>query len=128
MNITGLDHIVFTVRDMERSCDFYRRILGMEVVTFGDDRRALTFGDQKINLHQAGNEITPNARAAAPGTADVCFVTDTPIDDVLATLAEFLVEIERGPMPQTGARGAMTSVYFRDPDENLIEIARYDDK
>ena len=83
---------------------------------------------QKINLHQAGNEITPNARAAGPGTADVCFVTDTPIDDVLATLGEFLVEIELGPMPQTGARGAMTSVYFRDPDENLVEIARYDDE
>jgi catechol 2,3-dioxygenase-like lactoylglutathione lyase family enzyme len=127
MNITGLDHIVFTVRDMERTCDFYRRILGMTVVTFGEDRRALTFGNQKINLHQAGDEITPNARAAGPGTADVCFVTDTPIDDVLATLAEFLVEIEMGPMPQTGARGAMTSIYFRDPDENLIEIARYDD-
>lgn len=126
MNITGLDHIVLTVRDMERTCDFYRRILGMDVAIFGEDRRALTFGNQKINLHQAGAEITPNARAAAPGTADVCFVTDTPIPDVMATLAEFLVEIEMGPIPQTGARGAMTSVYFRDPDENLIEIARYE--
>ena len=126
MRITGIDHIVFTVRDMERTCDFYRRLLGMEVALFEGGRRALTFGNQKINLHQAGAEITPNARSAAPGTADICFVTDTPIDEVMATLAEFLVDIEIGPIPQSGARGAMTSVYFRDPDENLVEIARYD--
>jgi catechol 2,3-dioxygenase-like lactoylglutathione lyase family enzyme len=127
MNITGIDHIVFTVRDIERTCDFYRRILGMEVVLFEGDRRALTFGNQKINLHRAGAEITPNARAAAPGTADICFITDTPIDAVVATLGEFLVPLEIGPIPQNGARGPMTSVYFRDPDENLIEIARYDE-
>lgn len=126
MKITGLDHLVLTVRDMERSCDFYRRILGMDVAIFGEDRRALTFGQQKINLHQAGAELKPNAHAAAPGTGDLCFITDTPIEEVVATLQEFLVPIEKGPIPQTGARGAMTSVYFRDPDENLIEIANYD--
>ena len=126
MKIIGLDHMVLTVRDMERTCDFYRRILGMEVTVFEGDRRALAFGNQKINLHQAGAEITPNARAAAPGTGDLCFITETPIDEVVATLGEFLVPIEVGPIPQNGAQGPMTSVYFRDPDENLIEIARYD--
>lgn len=126
MRITGLDHMVLTVRDMERTCDFYRRILGMDIAIFEGGRRALTFGTQKINLHQAGAEITPNARAAAPGTGDLCFITETPIDDVIATLNEYLVPVEVGPIPQTGARGPMTSVYFRDPDENLIEIAKYD--
>ena len=126
MNIIGLDHMVLTVRDMERTCDFYRRILGMEIAEFGEGRRALKFGTQKINLHQAGAEITPNARAAAPGTGDLCFITETPLDDVIATLNEYLVPIEVGQIAQSGAQGAMTSVYFRDPDENLIEIAKYD--
>lgn len=127
MHITGLDHVVLTVADMERTCDFYRRVLGLEVVVFGEGRRALQCGGQKINLHQAGAEIRPNAPAAQPGTGDLCFVTDTPIAEVIATLAEYLVEVELGPVPQTGARGAMTSVYFRDPDGNLVEVARYDD-
>jgi catechol 2,3-dioxygenase-like lactoylglutathione lyase family enzyme len=127
MRITGLDHIVLTVGDIERTCDFYRRVLGMEVVLFDGNRRALAFAEQKINLHQAGAEVKPNARAAAPGTADICFVTETPIAEVVDTLATYLVEVELGPVPQTGARGPMTSVYFRDPDGNLIEIARYDD-
>ncbi len=126
MKITGLDHMVLTVRDIERTCDFYRRILGIEVALFGEGRRALTFGNQKINLHQAGAEITPNARAAAPGSGDLCLITETPLEDVIATLNEYLVPIEVGPIAQTGAQGPMTSVYFRDPDDNLIEIARYD--
>lgn len=127
MKITGLDHIVLTVRDMERTCDFYRRVLGMDVTLFGEGRRALTFGHQKINLHEVGAEFAPNARAAAAGTGDLCFVTETPIEEVVETLNEFLVPIELGPVPRTGARGAITSVYCRDPDENLIEIAKYDD-
>ena len=126
MHITGLDHIVLTVADLERTCDFYRRVLGLEVVVFGEGRRALRFGDQKINLHQAGAEIMPNAPAAGPGTGDICFTTDTPIAEVVATLDSFLVEVELGPVAQTGARGPMTSVYFRDPDGNLVEVARYD--
>ena len=127
MKITGLDHLVLTVRDLERTCDFYRRILGMGVIVFGEGRRALTFGNQKINLHQAGREFKPNAEAAAPGTGDLCFVTETPIDEVVATLNEFLVPIELGPVPRTGARGNITSVYCRDPDQNLIEISRYEE-
>ena len=127
MKITGLDHIVLTVRDLERTCDFYRRVLGMDVAIFGEGRRALTFGAQKINLHQVGAEYEPNARAAAAGTGDLCFVTESAIEEVIDTLNEYLVPVELGPVPRTGARGAITSVYFRDPDENLIEIAKYDD-
>ena len=126
VRVSGIDHIVLTVADMERTCDFYRRILGMEVVLFDGGRRALTFGDQKINLHQQGAEVKPNARTAAPGTADICFVTDSPMESVVATLDHVLVPVEVGPVPQTGARGAMTSVYIRDPDGNLVEVARYD--
>ena len=125
MTITGLDHIVLTVADMERSCDFYRKVLGLEVTLFEGGRRALSFGQQKINLHQAGAEIKPNAASAAPGSGDLCFVTDTPIDEVVETLALYLVDIVHGPVAQNGARGAMRSVYFRDPDGNLIEVANY---
>jgi catechol 2,3-dioxygenase-like lactoylglutathione lyase family enzyme len=117
--------MVLTVGDMERSCDFYRKVLGLEVAIFAGGRRALTFGSQKINLHQAGEEITPNAPAAAPGTGDICFVTETPIDEVVETLNTYLVEIVHGPTPQNGARGPMRSVYFRDPDGNLVEVANY---
>ena len=125
MKITGLDQMVLTVGDMERSCDFYRKVLGLDVAIFEGGRRALTFGRQKINLHQAGEEIKPNAPAAAPGTGDICFVTETPIDEVVETLNIFLVEIVHGPVPQNGACGAMRSVYFRDPDGNLVEVANY---
>ena len=125
MIITGLDHIVLTVADMERTCDFYRKVLELEVTVFEDGRRALAFGQQKINLHQAGAEIKPNAASAAPGTGDLCFVTDTPIDEVAEALALFLVDIVHGPVAQNGARGPMRSIYFRDPDGNLIEVANY---
>jgi catechol 2,3-dioxygenase-like lactoylglutathione lyase family enzyme len=125
MKIIGLDHMVLTVGDMERSCDFYRKVLGLEIAIFEGGRRALTFGSQKINLHQAGEEIKPNAPAAQPGTGDLCFVTETPIDEVVETLNTFLVEIVLGPTAQNGARGPMRSVYFRDPDGNLVEVANY---
>ena len=121
--IDSLDHIVFTVRDIEATLAFYRDVLGMKPVTFADGRRALHFGVQKINLHVAGREFEPKAKAATPGSADVCFLTSTPIERVVETLRDKRIPIVEGPVPKTGAQGSLLSVYVRDPDENLIEIA-----
>ena len=123
--ITGLDHLVLTVADLDRTADFYQRVLGMRAVTFGGGRRALEFGPSKINLHQAGQEITPHAAHPVPGSADLCLVTTTPPDEIIAHFRAQGVPVEEGPVPRTGARGPITSVYFRDPDGNLVEIASY---
>ncbi len=127
IRIDRLDHLVLTVRDVAATCDFYARVLGMEVVTFGEGRKALAFGRQKINLHQQGKEIEPKAAVALPGTADLCLIaTETP-QAVLAHLRACGVPVLDGPVPRTGATGRITSVYFRDPDENLIEVSSYDE-
>jgi catechol 2,3-dioxygenase-like lactoylglutathione lyase family enzyme len=123
--ITGLDHLVLTVADMEETARFYQRVLGMRPVTFGAGRRALEFGTSKINLHQAGAEIAPHAARPVPGSADLCLITTTPPGQVLAHLSAERVPVEDGPVPRTGARGPITSVYVRDLDGNLIEIASY---
>lgn len=120
--IGSIDHLVFTVRDIEATCDFYRRVLGMEVVAFGEGRKALRFGNQKINLHQAGREFEPKAEAPTPGSQDVCFMADAPLKDVVRHLEACGVPIEEGPVGRTGAAGPIRSVYFRDPDGNLIEV------
>jgi catechol 2,3-dioxygenase-like lactoylglutathione lyase family enzyme len=120
-----LDHLVLTVRDMEATCRFYESVLGMGRVTFGEGRQALCFGRQKINLHQAGKEFEPKAGRPTPGSADLCFVAATPLDQVIARLDERGVEVLEGPVERTGAVGRIESVYFRDPDGNLIEVARY---
>lgn len=125
MKITALDHLVLTVADVKRTVDFYTRVLGMEEVTFGENRKALLFGRQKINLHQRGAEVLPNAQHAACGTADLCLLTDTPLEDVLQTLDRHGVKPISGIVPRTGAVGAIQSVYLRDPDGNLLEISRY---
>ena len=125
MKIDAIDHIVLTVVDVERTCAFYARVLGMEVVTFGADRRALAFGSQKINLHAVGAELEPRAPNAMPGTGDLCLITATPMPRVLAHLAACSVEVLQGPVPRTGARGPILSVYFRDPDGNLVEVSNY---
>ena len=125
MNINRLDHLVLTVADIAKTVDFYTRVLGMEHVRFGDDREALWFGTSKINLHQAGHEFEPKARVAAPGTADLCLIVDQPVDEVVAELALAGVPIEDGPVDRTGAMGAITSVYLRDPDGNLLELSNY---
>ena len=125
VGITGLDHLVLTVTDLDRSIGFYQRVLGMRPVTFGAGRRALVFGTSKINLHQAGREIAPHAARPTPGSADLCLITTAPPDQVLAHLEAELVAVEEGPVPRTGARGPITSVYVLDPDANLIEIASY---
>lgn len=125
MKISSLDHLVFTVRDIDVTCAFYERVLGMEVVSFGQGRKALSFGSQKFNLHQAGKEFEPKADKPTPGAIDVCLLTNTPIADVIQHLQEQAVAITEGPVQRTGARGPIMSVYFRDPDFNLIEVANH---
>lgn len=123
--IERIDHLVITATDPEATAQFYHRALGMEIVRFDGARLALRFGDQKINLHQQGKEIKPNAPNAQPGTIDLCFVTRTPLREVMDHLRAQGVELVHGPVRQTGALGPMDSVYIRDPDGNLIEIAVY---
>jgi catechol 2,3-dioxygenase-like lactoylglutathione lyase family enzyme len=124
--IEHLDHLVLTVSDVEVTCAFYADVLGMRPVTFGNGRRALEFGRQKINLHPVQTPIAPHARQPMPGSADLCFVATKPLDEVLAHLREKEVPVLEGPVPRTGAQGPITSVYFRDPDGNLIEVSRYE--
>jgi catechol 2,3-dioxygenase-like lactoylglutathione lyase family enzyme len=123
MQIDSLDHLVLTVADIDASCVFYQRVLGMEVLTFGAGRKALAFGQQKINLHQAGHEFEPKAHQPTPGSADLCFLTSVPLAQVQAHLAAQGVTVSEGPVQRTGAQGPILSVYFRDPDFNLIEVS-----
>jgi catechol 2,3-dioxygenase-like lactoylglutathione lyase family enzyme len=123
--IDRIDHVVITAFDLERTIDFYSRVMGMEPVTFAGGRRALAFGRQKINLHQAGREFEPKALKPTPGSMDLCFITETPLEDVIAHLKSQGVAIAEGPVPKSGALGPMSSVYFRDPDGNLIEVSNY---
>lgn len=123
MNITQLDHLVLTVRDIDASCRSYADILGMEVITFGDNRKALRFGKQKINLHQLDREFEPKAAVPTAGSADLCFLTETPLDDIILHLGDFGTMVLEGPVVRTGANGPIISIYIRDPDNNLIEIA-----
>lgn len=126
ISINRLDHLVLTVADIEATCAFYTGVLGMEVVTFGEGRKALSFGAQKINLHQAGKEFEPKSQHPTPGSADLCFISDTPLDAVAVHLEACGVAIEEGIVPRTGATGPIQSIYIRDPDQNLIEISTYD--
>lgn len=123
MKISNLDHLVLTVKDIDKTVAFYTSVLGMDSISFGQGRRALVFGQQKINLHQWGNEFVPKAQQPTPGSADLCFLTTTPLTEVIAHLAHFKVHIIEGPVSRTGATGSLLSVYFRDPDGNLLEIA-----
>jgi catechol 2,3-dioxygenase-like lactoylglutathione lyase family enzyme len=125
MQIDRIDHLVLTVADVEATVDFYTRVLGLRAETFDGGRRALVFGRQKINLHQVGREFSPRAAHATAGSGDFCLITETPLDQVQAELAAAGVEVEVGPVPKVGALGPMQSVYVRDPDANLVEIAVY---
>lgn len=125
MKIGSLDHLVLTVADVDASCAFYERVLGMRAVTFGAGRKALVFGSQKINLHPHRREFEPKAERPTPGSADLCFVSVTPLAEVIAHLRACHVEVLEGPVPRTGACGPIMSVYFRDPDRNLIEVCNY---
>ncbi len=125
MKIERLDHLVLTVASIEHTCEFYQRVLGFEVITFLGDRRALKFGQQKINLHQVGSEIDPKALVPTAGSGDLCLIASTPIQQVVKELEAANVAIELGPVERTGAVGKILSVYLRDPDQNLIEISNY---
>lgn len=127
VRVDRLDHLVLTVADLDASVAFYQTVLGMRKVTFGEGRVALTFGAQKINLHETGNEFEPKARHVQAGSADLCFIIDTPLSEAIEHLERCHVEIIDGPVARTGATGKIVSVYFRDPDGNLIEISNYSD-
>jgi len=125
MKINRLDHLVLTVKDIDATCAFYHDILGMGIETFQQNRKALKFGIQKINLHQYGQEIDPKAINPTPGSGDLCFISDTPLAEVIEILKNKEVVIEIGPVERTGATGKILSVYIRDPDQNLVEISNY---
>jgi catechol 2,3-dioxygenase-like lactoylglutathione lyase family enzyme len=127
MKIDSIDHVVFTVKDIDTTCEFYAKALGMEVVSFSENRKALSFGSQKINLQQLGRESTLIADKPTSGSADVCFVTSVPVSDVIAHLKSCGVNLIAGPVQRNGARGQMMSIYFRDPDMNLIEVSNYNE-
>jgi catechol 2,3-dioxygenase-like lactoylglutathione lyase family enzyme len=126
MKIERLDHWVLTVRDIDATVAFYERVLGMQPLTFGHGRRALAFGQQKINLHPAEAPLRPHAAQPTPGSGDLCLITRAPIEEVITELGNAGVAVEEGPVPRTGALGPITSVYFRDPDGNLIEVSHYE--
>jgi catechol 2,3-dioxygenase-like lactoylglutathione lyase family enzyme len=123
--ITGIDHFVLTVRSVDDTCAFYRRVLGFERVDAPNLPTALLFGTQKINVHEAGHTFEPKAKAPAPGSADFCLVAGCPLSEICDRLAANGVAIEVGPVERIGARGPMISVYFRDPDGNLVEVSDY---
>lgn len=123
MKILGLDHLVLTVADVEATCRFYERVIGMKPVTFGEGRRALRFGEQKINLHPRDASFPLKAAHPTPGSADLCLLTSATPEEVVARLRECGVEILGGPVERTGATGSIVSVYFRDPDGNMIEVS-----
>lgn len=125
MEILRIDHIVLTVTDMQRTVEFYCRALGMEKEVFENGRVALHFGEQKINLHQAEREFEPKAKRPTPGSADLCFITASSLEEAMEEIRAWEIPIEEGPVDRIGAAGPMRSFYFRDPDGNLIEVARY---
>ncbi len=123
MNVDRLDHLVLTVKDIAASCAFYTDVLGMEEVTFGAGRKALRFGNQKINLHEQGKEIPPAAKHPIPGSADLCFLTSVPLPEVIEHVRACGVDIIEGPVEKAGALGPIQSIYFLDPEGNLIEVS-----
>ena len=125
ITIKSLDHIVLTVKNIAKTLEFYSRIMGMEVITFNHDRKALRFGQQKINLHEYSREFEPKAQNPTPGSADLCFITEQPLEAFVEHLHQCGVAIVEGPVTRTGAMGQLLSIYFRDPDSNLIEVANY---
>jgi catechol 2,3-dioxygenase-like lactoylglutathione lyase family enzyme len=122
-NITHIDHLVLTVKNIPETINFYTRVLGMQAFQFGDNRTALKFGQQKINLHEAEKEFKPRAKNATPGSADLCLITETELEQAINHVKSCNVKIIEGPVKRTGATGRLSSFYIRDPDLNLIEIS-----
>ncbi|MBE3022742.1 MULTISPECIES: VOC family protein [Campylobacter] len=125
MKISALDHFVLTVKDVNCSIKFYTQILGMKEISFEDGRKAVKFGSMKINFHQLGKEVKPNALNATVGSADICLLTTTLLEDVLKECKAKNVDVISDIVKRTGAKGAINSIYLRDPDGNLIEISQY---
>uniref|UniRef100_A0A3P8WFF1 Glyoxalase domain-containing protein 5 n=1 Tax=Cynoglossus semilaevis TaxID=244447 RepID=A0A3P8WFF1_CYNSE len=125
VELSHLDHLVLTVKSVPDTISFYTAVLGMEAITFKGNRKALGFGKQKLNLHQRGQEFEPKAKHPTCGSADLCLITTTPLTTVAAHLKDCGVKIEEGPVERSGAMGAIISLYFRDPDHNLIEVSNY---
>ncbi|EBG2393022.1 VOC family protein [Salmonella enterica] len=125
MIMDRIDHLVLTVSDISTTIRFYEEVLGFSVVTFKQNRKALIFGAQKINLHQQEMEFEPKASKPTPGSADLCFITSIPINDVVSEILQAGIPIVEGPVERTGAKGEIMSIYIRDPDGNLIEISQY---
>lgn len=123
ITIQSVDHFVLTVVSIDATCKFYSEVLGMRVETFGEGRKALRFGQQKINLHEVGKEFEPKAKTPTSGSADFCLLSETAIEQVVDHLNKCGVSIEEGPVQRTGAEGPINSVYIRDPDNNLVEIS-----
>jgi catechol 2,3-dioxygenase-like lactoylglutathione lyase family enzyme len=123
--IDHLDHLVLTCTDAEATIAFYTGVLGMGLETFGQGRRALRFGNQKINLHVRGSEFEPKAHLPVPGALDLCFIADRPLDDVMRHIEASGARIVEGPVERTGATSKLRSIYLRDPDLNLIEISEF---
>jgi len=123
--IDRVDHIVLTTRDKDACIRFYAGMLGMKLESFSENRLALHFGSQKINLHEWGKEFTPRAHVAVPGSLDLCFIASTSLENVIEKLQASNIKIIEGPVMKTGAKGPMRSVYVRDPDLNLVEISVY---
>ncbi|HYL92671.1 MAG TPA: VOC family protein [Alphaproteobacteria bacterium] len=123
--IDRIDHFVLTVKDVAATCKFYERVLSAQVVTFAGGRKGLSFGSNKINLHQQGQEFEPKAHHPVPGSADFCLITRVPLADVIKRLEKHHVPVIHGPVEKIGALGPMQSVYFRDPDLNLVEVSNY---
>lgn len=125
MRIERVDHFVLTVKDIDKTVSFYTDVLGMKVTTFGQNRKALSFGNQKINLHEVGKEFEPKAKLPTSGSADFCLITLAPMSEVIRHMDALKVTIEQGPVKRTGALGEIESIYLRDPDGNLVEISNY---
>ena len=123
MQIDSLDHLVLTVQNIQPTCEFYSRVWGMQVITFDEGLKALRFGSQKINLHERGKELDPKTQRPTPGSADLCFLTSMPLEQVITHLHSCHVAVLLGPVKQTGATTSLVSLYFRDPDGNLLEVS-----
>lgn len=125
MHVESIDHLVLTVKNINLTVKFYQDVMGMKKIVFGDNRTALSFGRQKINLHELGNEFEPKAGSVQSGSADLCFIVKESIEQAMAHLVNHNIPLIEGPVSSTGATGKIISVYFRDPDDNLIEISNY---
>jgi len=123
IKIKSLDHLVITASDLQATIDFYTRVLGMAHVAFGDNLHAVHFGDQKFNIHDAATDVSPKAENIVPGSEDFCLISETPVSQVIHHLIACSVAIEEGPVTRSGAAGTLESVYFRDPDGNLVEVS-----